>query len=249
MAKVSTDWIKTAEAINQGKGVMVKTVYKKDGSTIDIYTDDSPDNDFSYLSSAEDETPEPELDIEDTSEDTVEQNLDNANTLVETYNEVKEDGRYYLDEDDTASGVLMKYYSEMLGNHTFTYLRMLKANNTNNWGYFKGLANTAGLKYAKEATKAFTSKLNIPFKDVKRLFDLPYKMNSWKDLKVNKQMNKEEKGLVRFLKQLHGGNSNALVNAIKDMKHGRELPKGVSELDIKKLSIIMLSKYKKKGKK
>lgn len=62
-------------------------------------------------------------------------------------------------------------------------------------------------------------------------------------------MNKEEKGLVRFLKQLHGGNSNALVNAIKDIKHGRELPKGVSELDVKKLSIIMLSKYKKKGKK
>lgn len=248
MAKVSTNWTKTAEAIKQGKSVMVKTVYKKDGSTTDIYTDDSPDNDFVYLGSAEDEEPEPELDIEDTSEDTIEQNLDNANTLVETYNEAKEDGRYYLDEDDTASGVLMKYYSEMLGNHTFIYLRMLKADNTSNWGYFKGLANTAGLKYAKEATKAFTSKLSIPFRDAKRLFDLPYKMNSWKDLKVNKQMNKEEKGMVRFLKKLHGGNSNALITAIKDMKHGRELPKGISELDIKKLSIIMLSKYKK-GKK
>ena len=249
MAKVSTNWAKTAEAIKQGKSVMVKTVYRNDGSTTDIYTDDSPDNDFEYLGSAEDEEPELELDFEDTSEDIIEQNKDNMEALAETYNEVKEDGRYYLDEDDTASGVLMKYYSEMLGNHTFTYLRMLKADNTSNWGYFKGLAKTVDLRYAKEVTKAFTSKLSIPFKDAKRLFDLPYKMNSWKDLKVNKQMNKEEKGLVRFLKQLHGGNSNALVNAIKDIKHGRELPKGVSELDVKKLSIIMLSKYKKKGKK
>ena len=59
-------------------------------------------------------------------------------------------------------------------------------------------------------------------------------------------MNKNEKGLVKFLRDLHSGNSQALVNAIKDIKHNRPLPQGVSELDVKKLSIIMLSKYKKR---
>lgn len=246
-AKVRTNWVKTAENIREGKNLMVKTITRSNGSTVDIYTPDGDsDNDFKYLGVADDDMPEPEIDIDDIDDD-IETNRINSEAIVETYNEVKDQGRYYLDEDDEASGILMKYYDEMLGNNTYQYLNMLKnSDRTSNYGFMKGLARTAGLKYAKEVNKAFTSKLNIPFKDAKRLFDLPYKMNSWKDLKVNKQMNKNEKGLVKFLRDLHSGNSQALVNAIKDMKHNRPLPKGVSELDVKKLSIIMLSKYKKR---
>ena len=246
-AKVRTNWVKTAENIREGKNLMVKTITRSNGSTVDIYTPDGDsDNDFKYLGVADDDMPEPEIDIDDVDDD-IETNRINSEAIVETYNEVKDQGRYYLDEDDEASGILMKYYDEMLGNNTYQYLNMLKnSDRTSNYGFMKGLARTAGLKYAKEVNKAFTSKLNIPFKDAKRLFDLPYKMNSWKDLKVNKQMNKNEKGLVKFLRDLHSGNSQALVNAIKDMKHNRPLPKGVSELDVKKLSIIMLSKYKKR---
>ena len=158
---------------------MVKTITRSNGSTVDIYTPDGDsDNDFKYLGVADDDMPEPEIDIDDVDDD-IETNRINSEAIVETYNEVKDQGRYYLDEDDEASGILMKYYDEMLGNNTYQYLNMLKnSDRTSNYGFMKGLARTAGLKYAKEVNKAFTSKLNIPFKDAKRLFDLPYKMNS-----------------------------------------------------------------------
>ena len=245
--RVRTNWVRTAEFLKEGKNVMVKTVTRNNGSTVDILTfDGDSDNNFTYLGSADNDIPEPELDTTDIDDD-IETNKVNSEVLVETFNEAKDQGRWYLDDDDDASGILMKYYDEMIGNITYQYLNMLKkSDRTSNYGFMKGLARTAGLKYSKEANEAFTSKLNIPFKDVKRLFDLPYKMNSWKDLKVNKQMNKNEKGLVKFLRDLHSGNSQALVNAIKDIKHNRPLPQGVSELDVKKLSIIMLSKYKKR---
>ena len=158
---------------------MVKTITRSNGSTIDIYTPDGDsDNNFEYLGVADDDMPEPELDFNDMDDD-IETSKVNSEVLVETFNEAKDQGRYYLDEDDDAGGVLMKYYDEMLGNSTYQYLNMLKrSDRTSNYGFMKGLARTAGLKYAKEANKAFTSKLNIPFKDAKRLFDLPYKMNS-----------------------------------------------------------------------
>ena len=91
-AKVRTNWVKTAENIREGKNLMVKTITRNNGSTVDIYTPDGDsDNNFEYLGVADD-MPEPELDIGDMDDD-IETNKANSEVLVETFNETKDQGR------------------------------------------------------------------------------------------------------------------------------------------------------------
>lgn len=254
------DWEKTAKLKERGQYGVVYIFKRKDGSTYEDLFTEAPSSTMEYISPFEEDVDkdDTELEIDDLETDIPQVNKEDMETLVSLYKRDNDEDTQYLDEDDKSYGIWMKYKEGMAANQSFNLMYELNRlrnsgvdveNGPGKYSIMRGMARSMGLNYAKQVTEIFQQKLNIPFKDAKALFDLPYKMNSWKDLKVNKQMNKEEKGLVRLLRTLHYTKSNALINLYKTMTKGKPLPTGISELDLKLLSGILLSIYKKKGKK
>lgn len=249
MAKVMNDYVKTAEAIKEGKNIVVKRVYKKDGSTVEIYASNATQSNWEYMGQQDGFENESDFNEADSESADIElESNSRVDLLVENYKTWKDDDlspNIFIDKNSA----IQKYMDEVLESNIYKFLGSMRTSNGSySNSYLKGLGRLAEFQYAKDVIRALHGKLTIPFRDVKRLFDLPMKMNSWKDLKTNKSMDSDMKGKVQALKALHKGNSGVVTKGLRAIKQNKPLPKGLSERDIRNLTIIMLSKYKK-GKK
>lgn len=249
MAKVMNDYVKTAEAIKEGKNLVVKRIYRKDGSSVEIYATNATQSNWEYVDEPVDF--ENESDFNETDSEQADMELESnarVDLLLDNYKTWKDDDlspNIFIDKNNA----IQKYIDEALESNIYKFLGSMRTSNGSySNSYMKGLGRLAEFQYAKDVIKALHGRLTIPFRDVKRLFDLPMKMNSWKDLKTNKNMDSNMKGKVRALKALHKGNSGVIAKGLRAIKQNKPLPKGLSERDIRNLTIIMISKSKK-GKK